>query len=146
MKLFIKNTYKQRKKKWAKDQNGYFSEESLQISDRHMKRCSASQNVAETKHHTWRVRELRFITPEGPEELTLQALSPKQRVAAAAAAAKSLQLCLSDPTDSSPPGFPVPGLQSFYTQTGMIKQVCRFAGARVIANSRTRVSEISSSP
>ena len=32
--------------------------------------------------------------------------------AAAAAAAKSLQLCptLSDPTDGSPPGFPVPGI------------------------------------
>ena len=26
-----------KKKKWAKDQNGYFSEESLQIADRHMK-------------------------------------------------------------------------------------------------------------
>ena len=85
MKLSIKNTYKQRKKKWAKDQNGYFSEESLQIADRHMKRCSASRNVAETstretKHQTWRVGELRFITPVGPEELPLQALGPTQRV------------------------------------------------------------------
>ena len=53
--------------------------------------------------------------PAGPEELTLQALSPEQR------------------------GY------SFYTQTGMIKQVCGFAGARVIAKSRTRVSELSSS-
>ena len=33
----------------------------------------------ETKHHTWGVRELRFITLVGLEELTLQALSPKQR-------------------------------------------------------------------
>ena len=44
----------------------------------------ASRNVAETsnqetKHHTRRVGELRFITPAGPKELTLQALSPKQR-------------------------------------------------------------------
>ena len=44
----------------------------------------ASRNVAETsnqetKYHTRRVGELRFITPAGPEELTLQALSPKQR-------------------------------------------------------------------
>ena len=37
------------------------------------------------------------------------------------------------------------GLQSFYTWTGMIKQVCGFVGARAIAQSRTRVSDISSS-
>ena len=37
------------------------------------------------------------------------------------------------------------GLQSFYTSTGMIKRVCRFAGARAIAKNRTRVSEINSS-
>ena len=54
--------------------------------------------------------------PEGPEELTLEDLNPKQR-----------------------------GYTGFYTQTGMIKQVCGFAGATVIAKSRTRVSEISSS-
>ena len=41
--LNIKNTYKPRKKKkWAKDRNGYFSEESLQIAYGHMKRCLAS--------------------------------------------------------------------------------------------------------
>ena len=33
----------------------------------------------ETKHHTQRVGELRFITLVGPQELTLTALSPKQR-------------------------------------------------------------------
>ena len=32
-----------------------------------------------TKHRTWRVGKLSFITPAGPEELTLQALSPEQR-------------------------------------------------------------------
>ena len=42
MLLNIKNTYKPRKKKRAKDRNGYFSEESLQIADGHMKRCLAS--------------------------------------------------------------------------------------------------------
>ena len=47
--------------------------------------AGASRNVAETstqktKHHTRRVGELRFITPVGSEELTLQALSPEQRV------------------------------------------------------------------
>ena len=81
----------------------------------------ASRNVAvtstqETKHHTWRVGELRFIMLGGPEELTLQALSPEQR-----------------------------GYRDFYTQTGMIKWVYGFAGARVIAKSKTKVSEISSS-
>ena len=46
--------------------------------------AGASRNVAETstgetKPNTWKVGELRFIMPVGPEELTLQALSPKQR-------------------------------------------------------------------
>ena len=46
--------------------------------------AGASRNVAETgnretKHHTRRVGELRFIMLAGPEELTLQALSPEQR-------------------------------------------------------------------
>ena len=73
-------------------------------------------STRETRHHTWRVGELRSIMLGGPEELTLQTLSPKQR-----------------------------GYRVFYTWTGMIKWVCGFAGARVIAKSRTRVSEISSS-
>ena len=46
--------------------------------------AGASRNVAEistqeTKHQTWRAGELRFITLAGPEELTLQALSPQQK-------------------------------------------------------------------
>ena len=43
--------------------------------------CSsvAETNTQETKHHTRRVGELRFLTLAGPEELTLQALSPEQR-------------------------------------------------------------------
>ena len=36
-------------------------------------------STQETKHHTQRVGELRFIVPAGTEELTLQALSPKHR-------------------------------------------------------------------
>ena len=51
--------------------------------------------------------------PVGPEELTLQALSPEQRV-----------------------------YRVFNTWTGMIKQICGFAGARTIAKSRTRVSKL----
>ena len=39
----------------------------------------AETSTRETKHHTRRVGELRFIMPAGPEELTLQALSPRQR-------------------------------------------------------------------
>ena len=47
-------------------------------------RTGASRNFAETsiqgtKHHTQRVGELRLIMLAGPEELTLQALRPKQR-------------------------------------------------------------------
>ena len=46
--------------------------------------AGASRNVAETstreiKHHTWRVGECKFIMLAGPEELTLQVLSPEQR-------------------------------------------------------------------
>ena len=54
--------------------------------------------------------------PVGPEELTLQALSPEQRV-----------------------------YRVFNTWTGMIKQICGFAGARAFAKSRTWVNEINSS-
>ena len=39
----------------------------------------AETSTGETKHHTRRVEELRFITLGGPEKLTLQAVSPEQR-------------------------------------------------------------------
>ena len=39
----------------------------------------AETSNQETKHHTRRVGEPRFITPAGPEKLTLQAQSPEQR-------------------------------------------------------------------
>ena len=39
----------------------------------------AEASTREIKHHTRRVGEFRFITLMGPEELTLQALSPEQR-------------------------------------------------------------------
>ena len=39
----------------------------------------AEASNGETKHRASRVGELRFITPAGPEELTLQALNPDQR-------------------------------------------------------------------
>ena len=42
-------------------------------------RTVAETSTQETKHHPWGVGELRFITPAGPEELTLQVLSPEQR-------------------------------------------------------------------
>ena len=38
----------------------------------------AETSTRETKHHTRRTGELRFIMLLGPEELTLQALSAKQ--------------------------------------------------------------------
>ena len=48
-----------------------------------------------------------------PSSSALRELSPRiHRYAAAAAAAKSLQLCptLCDPIDGRPPGFPIPGI------------------------------------
>ena len=39
----------------------------------------AETSTQETKHHTWRVGELRFIMLLGPNELTLQSQSPEQR-------------------------------------------------------------------
>ena len=42
-------------------------------------RNPAQTSTRETKHHTWGVGELRFIMLLGPEELTLQGLSPEQR-------------------------------------------------------------------
>ena len=41
--------------------------------------CVAETSNQETKHHARRVGELGFITPVGPKELTLQALSLQQR-------------------------------------------------------------------
>ena len=34
----------------------------------------------ETKHHTWKVRELRFIMPVGPEKLPLQFRAPNKGI------------------------------------------------------------------
>jgi len=61
-----------------------YGETSIMRSKIRKKSLKSPSNVAETstqetKHHTWRFGELRFIKPAGPEELTLQALSPKQR-------------------------------------------------------------------
>ena len=54
----------------------------LSLSPRHQATSIyvvAETTTQKTKHHTWRVGELRFITAAGPEELTLQAPSPEQR-------------------------------------------------------------------
>ena len=61
-----------------------YGETSIVRSKIRKKSLKSPSNVAETstqetKHHTQRVGELRFIKPAGPEELRLQALSPKQR-------------------------------------------------------------------
>ena len=58
--------------------------QAQRISGESFQRSSHGKGAAEisnqeTKHHTQRVGELRLITPAGPEELTLQALSPEQR-------------------------------------------------------------------
>ena len=50
----------------------------IQISDVYSVNVAETSN-GETKYHTQRVGELRFLTQAGPEELTLQVLSSKQR-------------------------------------------------------------------
>ena len=49
------------------------------ITVRKAPRNVAETSTRETKHHTQRVGELRFIRPVDPEDLTVQALSPEQR-------------------------------------------------------------------
>ena len=50
------------------------------ISGFSLANCSVAEtSTRETKHHTQTVGELRFIMPAGPEDLTFQALSLKQR-------------------------------------------------------------------
>ena len=62
----IKTIPKKKKCKKAK----WLSDEALQRAEN-----VAESSTQETKHHTHRVGELRFSTPVGLEELTLQALS-----------------------------------------------------------------------
>ena len=58
-------------------------------------------------HHLFMIKTLQKMGIEGTYLNTVKAIYDKP-----AAAAKSLQLCptLCDPIDSSPPGFPVPGI------------------------------------
>ena len=63
---------------------GHWGMEGFEVGVRDCMKESCDDGVAETstretKHHTRRVGELTFITPAGPEGLTLQALSPEQR-------------------------------------------------------------------
>ena len=59
--------------KWIKNLNIRLEKKKKRLA------TVAETSTRETKHHTQRVGELRFIMPAGPEELTLQALSPEQR-------------------------------------------------------------------
>ena len=62
---------------WREEPGGLQSMGSQRV--RHDLTIVVEASTRETKHHTRRVGELRFITPAGPEELTRQALSPEQR-------------------------------------------------------------------
>ena len=70
---------RQKKKGWQRMRWLDNITDSIDMSFENTPGDVAETSTRETKPHTRRVGELRFITPVGPEELTLQALSPKQR-------------------------------------------------------------------
>ena len=59
--------------KWIKNLNIRLEKKKKRLA------TVAETSTRETKHHTQRVGELRFIMQVEPEELTFQDLSPKQR-------------------------------------------------------------------
>ena len=69
LKKYPKSLHKEENSKTNKQKTQYIQFSSV----------VAETSTQETKHHTRRVGEFRFIMPEGPEELALQALSPEQR-------------------------------------------------------------------